>query len=362
MPTQDTRPERTQTDESLAVERAKADDALVEQAQEVERVADQLIERARIDADEVLSTARAKADQQRRAAGGSLRAELGVDRARTREDAELVVARNEADAVLEAQRAASTRILARLLPLERDQTDEHLLTERARADDALAHRDDFLGMVSHDLRGLLNTIVMSVELIADAAGADAAGRAALTNAQRILRAATRMNRLVGDLVDIASIDAGKLAVHPTLGDAQHMVHEAAETWGPLATAKRIVIESRVLGPVPARFDGERVLQVLGNLIVNAVKFSPSGATIGVGVERVGAHARFSVTDTGPGIPADKLEAIFERFWQVGVGDRRGLGLGLYISRCLVEAHGGTIWADSALGAGSAFFFTVPGAP
>jgi signal transduction histidine kinase len=168
-----------------------------------------------------------------------------------------------------------------------------------------------------------------------------------------------MERLIGDLVDIASIDAGKLALVATAGSATDVVAEAIETWDSPAEARGLKLESLATGQLSATFDRERILQVLGNLITNAMKFSPHGATIVLGVEQVGSNARFSVKDTGAGIAADKLDVIFERFWQVGKNDRRGLGLGLYISRCLVEAHGGEIWVESQLGSGSTFFFTIP---
>jgi signal transduction histidine kinase len=99
-----------------------------------------------------------------------------------------------------------------------------------------------------------------------------------------------------------------------------------------------------------------------DLITNSIKFTASGGSIVLRAERARDQLRFSIRDTGSGIPADKLEAIFERFWQVGKNDRRGVGLGLYISRCIVEAHGGRIWAESTLGVGSTLCFTLPVAP
>ena len=110
-----------------------------------------------------------------------------------------------------------------------------------------------------------------------------------------------------------------------------------------------------------RLDHERIFQVLANLLSNALKFTDRHGTISVRVESEGSEARFSVADTGAGIAGDHLESIFERFWQVSQGDRRGLGLGLFISKGIVEAHGGRIWTESELGKGSTFFFTVPGA-
>ena len=358
MTTKDARPERKQTDESLAVERAKSDHALREKRAAVEHKADVVIERAREEADEVLTTARARADEKLRHPVSSEQARAAIAQEREREDQVLRGERASADETLRRERAAS---LARLFPLERDKTDLYLLTERARSDDALANRDDFLGMVSHDLRDLLNGIVVNAAFIADNTSEEERGRRSLVAAQRIQRSAGRMGRLIGDLVDIASIDAGKLAIVPTVANAAGVVAEALETWGPPASTREIVLESSVHGPVPAKFDNERILQVLGNLITNGVKFSARGAKIVVGVEEVAGAAQFSVRDTGVGIPSDKLEAIFERFWQVGKNDHRGLGLGLYISKCLVDAHGGKIWVESELGVGSTFFFTVPGA-
>ncbi len=361
MSTKDDRPERKHTDESLAVERAKTDHALGEKKAAIEREADVVVERAREEADEVLSVARAKADEKLVAPVSSGRAHAVIEHERAREDQVLENERVAADEILRRERAASARVLARLLPLERDKTDQYLLTERARSDDALANRDDFLGMVSHDLRDLLNAIVVNAAFIEGNTAKDEAGEGSRKGAQRIQRSAGRMARLIGDLVDIASIDGGKLAIEPTVANAEAVLLEAVETWGPPALAKGITLESSALGPVRAKFDNQRILQVLGNLITNAVKFSASGGTILIGVARAGGQALFSVKDTGLGIPANKLEAIFERFWQVGKNDQRGLGLGLYISKCLVEAHGGKIWAESELGVGTTLFFTLPAA-
>jgi signal transduction histidine kinase len=102
--------------------------------------------------------------------------------------------------------------------------------------------------------------------------------------------------------------------------------------------------------------------VLANILANAIKFTSQGGRIRVRGEGAGDELRFSISDTGSGMPGNVLEAIFERFWQVGKNDRRGVGLGLYISRCIVEAHGGRIWAESQLGEGSRLCFTLPRRP
>jgi signal transduction histidine kinase len=355
-PTDDPRKERTLTDESLAGERAKADAAFAEQAA-VERKADDVLDRAREEADEVLATARDEADQKLDQPSGN--AQVVIDEERAREDEALELQRTNADGILRAERAASARLLVRLLPLERNQTDQHLLTERARSDEALTHRDDFLGMVSHDLRDLLSGVLVNTLLIEKQSAADATGEKTRAAVDRIQRAAGRMNRLIGDLVDIAAIEAGKLAIVAARANVDGVMREAVETWESHACAKSVSLEARPAENIDGTFDRDRILQVLGNLVSNAIKFSPKGGSISVAAERHESEVRFSVKDTGSGIPPDKLEAIFERFWQVGKNDRRGLGLGLYISRCLVEAHGGRIWAESAMGSGSEFFFTVP---
>ena len=344
--------ERQQTDDSLAVERAKADVAVQEKLH-IEEVEDAVISRARDTADAVLRAARALSDDQSPDIAPSVTAERRVA------DRELASERCLADDVLEAERTARSRLLARLLPLERDQTDQYLLTERARSDDAVANREDILAMVSHDLRDLLGTVVLSASAIVATATTDAGGGSQVAKAHQIHRAAGRMARLISDLVDIASIDAGKLAVTPTATDVYATIEDAIETWSPPARAKGIELAAKGAGSFAGMFDRERVLQVLGNLITNAAKFSARGTAIAVSAELVDGWIRFAVTDQGQGIPDDKLDAVFERFWQAGKSDRRGLGLGLYISRCIVEAHRGTIWATSQPNAGSTFCFTVP---
>ncbi len=355
-----TRDARDETDESLSVERANTDSALQEKTS-VQRRADLVIDRARDAADEVLNAARASADEKVRPPTSAARTDADLAEDRAREDEVIEAERARADEALRKERAIGARILARLIPLERERTDQFLLTERARSDQALAHRDEFLGMVSHDLRDLLNGIVLSAGVIIDNIEDHSEAAKSLLGAQRIQRSAGRMSRLISDLVDIASIDAGKLSIQAVKADAAEAIREAIETWQPPAASRTITLEATALVPLRATFDHERVLQILGNLITNALKFSAPGAAVVLGLEHIGSEAVFSVRDTGAGIPVDKLELIFERFWQVGQHDRRGLGLGLYISRCLVEAHGGRIWAESEPGAGSTFYFTVPAA-
>ena len=268
--------------------------------------------------------------------------------------------RDQTDESLRSEREEQARLLAALLPLERQKTDRYLLTERARSDDAVAHRDDFMGIVSHDLRNLLGGIAGNARLLAREASESADGGRAAAATERIQRYVARMNRLIGDLVDVVSIDAGKLGIDPQRGDAAGLIAEAVDAFAQPAQAQGISLGSETQGPLPAMFDHDRMLQVLANLITNAIKFTSHGGSVTVRGELDGGEVRVSVHDTGIGIPGEMLEAVFERFWQVGKNDHRGLGLGLYISRCIVEAHSGRIWVESTPGAGSTFHFTIPG--
>jgi signal transduction histidine kinase len=352
-------PEREQTDQSLRAERANSDRALAERQATVDEDADLVVERARQEADAVLAAAREKADGHIRsgAAEGA-----SVAHERVREDETLRRERAVADEAVRLERAESAALLCTLLPLEREKTDRYLLTERVRSDAALSHRDDFLGIVSHDLRNLLGGIVLTATRLTSRAADDPAKQNTASDAARIQRYAARMNRLIGDLVDVASIDAGKLAVTPTQGDWALLLAEAVEMFQGAALAKNVTLAvDGDRSPLPAAFDHERLLQVLANLVTNALKFTPEGGHISLRADRAGDGIAFAITDDGCGVPAEMLESIFQRFWQVGTNDRRGLGLGLYISRCIIEAHGGKIRAESQPGRGCTVAFTVPAA-
>ena len=353
--------EREQTDESLRTEREKTDRALAETHAELEAEADTVIQRARETADAVLAAARDKADEHLDDTAAPVAARDAVDDERAREDKALRDERAAADDSLEREREETTQALLKLLPLERVKTDRYLLTERLRSDDALANRDDFLGIVSHDLRNLLGGIVMSAGLMAKDADSHDQGKQVLLGTARIQRYAARMNRLIGDLLDVASIDAGRLAVTPQRADVKSVVCEAVELFQGDAAARHITLQADVAGQCFAAFDHDRLLQVLANLLSNAIKFTGDGGTVSVQSDYAGANVEVSITDSGSGIPADMLEAIFERFWQARENDTRGLGLGLYISRSIIEAHGGTIRVDSKPGKGSRFTFTLPAA-
>ena len=352
-------PERSHTDESLQSERRDLDAAVASRLATAEEDADDIVDHARALADAIVRKTRLNEDQRNRspATDGGRAAVL---KQRGVEDAVLEQERAGADQALRQQREQHARILTALLPLEREKTDRHLLTERVRADADVSHRDDFLGIVSHDLRDLLGALVTTATLISKRAPQNEEGEQTRAGAERIHRYVARMNRLIGDLVDVASIDAGKLSVSSVRGDLAMLIAEAVDTFQVSTQAKELALEMDVpQRPLMATFDYERMLQVLANLIANAIKFTPPGGTIHVSAHPRADSVHLSVRDTGVGIPALLTEAIFERFRQVAEHDRRGLGLGLYISKCLVEAQRGQIWAESQAGEGTTIHVSLP---
>jgi signal transduction histidine kinase len=369
-------PQRMKTNDSLRVEREKTDHAVASGQKEVAQHADAVVELARDNADAVLNTARENADavldDARNKADELLRSGEGERHAdpaagilvaeRELADGALRDERDNADDTLRRERADYARSLRKFLPLERESTDRFLRSERMHSDDALVNRDDFLAIVTHDLRDLVGTIVMSAGVISKRAPQDEEGKKTLAEADRIERCAARMNRLIGDLTDVASIDAGKLAISPSPGDLAIVITEAEDSFRTTASDKGISLQTRIAvgGPLTAMFDHDRILQVLANLISNSLKFTPEGGKIMIYGEPDGANLRLSVVDTGTGIPEGALDSIFERFSQADRKSRRGgLGLGLYISRCIIEAHGGRIWAQSQPGAGTEVLLTLP---
>jgi signal transduction histidine kinase len=351
-------PERTETDVSLRAERERTDEELGRLATARDKDADEVVELARVRADELLATAEKKEDANGH--GVDIKADL-LDRMSARASAQDLVNEEQAvaDDKLAAERAQLDRALSRLLAIERGETDGRLVIERDRSDRAVASRDDFMAIVSHDVRGILGAIAMSAEVLSNLPADGASAVRTQSEAQRIRRLTARMNRLIGDLLDVVSMETGKLSIQSTDQDATLVLSETMESFQLTAASQRVQLTSTTpAGQHRASFDHDRILQVLTNLVGNAMKFTPMGGTIAVHLTPVPDAIQFTVRDTGCGIANDRIEAMFERFSQASQ-DRRGLGLGLYIARCIVAAHGGAIWAESELGAGSAFHFTLP---
>ncbi|MGA9526155.1 MAG: ATP-binding protein, partial [Myxococcaceae bacterium] len=170
-------------------------------------------------------------------------------------------------------------------------------------------------------------------------------------------------QMLADLLETASIEGGSLSVEPKRLELGLLVVEALEALQPLAASKSQHLESDLPAALPAVLaDSSRIHQVLANLLGNAIKFTPEGGAIAVRATSSGGLVTISITDTGPGIAEDELPHIFDRFWQARRTAKLGSGLGLFIVKGIVEAHGGTIWVESKVGAGSTFHFTLPVAP
>jgi signal transduction histidine kinase len=233
---------------------------------------------------------------------------------------------------------------------------EEVTRLNARLQDAVRARDEMLAIVSHDLRNPLGTIMMSAAALL--AGGSREGVVAL--ADRISRSAVRMNVLIGDLLDLAHIDAGTLSLQPHPFDVGDAIRESIDLHAELASKKSLRLRADSVAPdLTAHGDRERVLQVLSNLIGNAIKFTPAGGEISVSAARDGQFIVISTTDTGPGIPREDVEHIFDRYWRARRSDRQSLGLGLSIVKGLVEAQGGRVSVASEPGRGAAVSFTLP---
>jgi PAS domain S-box-containing protein len=226
---------------------------------------------------------------------------------------------------------------------------------------AIRMRDDVLGIVAHDLRSPLGTMLLQSDLLKNP-GADP-GRCARKAAEKIDRAATRMNRLIQDLLDVTRLEAGRLSIEPSRLQPGQIIADTLDANKPLAAAASVELEVEVAPNTPEVWaDRDRLLQAFENLVGNAIKFTPPGGLIQLGSEASNGEVLFWVRDTGAGIAPEHLPHLFDRFWQAQKDDRRGAGLGLPIVKGIVEAHGGRIWVESTPGRGTVFFFTISAAP
>jgi signal transduction histidine kinase len=227
---------------------------------------------------------------------------------------------------------------------------------------AAAARDHVIAMVSHDLRNPLTVISMVATHLSR--------EVQMTDPQRmkfgeqIQRSTERMNRLIQDILDVTRIEAGRLSLERKPYKVGPLVSEALETLRPLAAARSMTLSiepalADVFALPDVFADRERVLQVFSNLVGNAIKFTPRGGHITLTAAAVDGRVRFSVRDSGPGISEDDRRHLFDRFWQARRTSQKSTGLGLVIAKGVVEGLGGQIWAESEVGHGSTFYFTLP---
>ena len=227
--------------------------------------------------------------------------------------------------------------------------------QQSLASAALA-REDVLAVVSHDLRNPLNTVVIAIHKLASLVSEESQ-QYKLT--QTIQRSADRMLRMIGDLLDASSIQAGQLSVERDVVDAVDLLSDVRESFESACSDRGLALRVASTPEIIVGGDRQRLHQVLANLVGNAVKFTPSGGAIDVNVTATSTRIEFEVRDTGKGIPEDQCASIFDRFWKGQRGSRSGTGLGLYIARGIVEAHGGKITVTSVVGQGTSFRFWIP---
>lgn len=252
----------------------------------------------------------------------------------------------DVDAAIELLHAAAGVDLQR--QFEREQE------ARARAEWASEQKEQLLAMVSHDLRDPLQSLKLNALLLERLPELSDKATLVLGGMGRSLE---RMNRLINDLLSISKLEYGNLALEIDEHAVTDLLHDVQELLLPIAREKGVRME---VGPAEGRVrcDRDRVLQVLSNLVSNAVKFTPSGGLIEIRAQATPGGTRISVRDTGPGIPPEDQESIFDRFWQARRHHRLGVGLGLTIAKSIVEAHDGRIWVESTPGEGSTFHFTL----
>jgi PAS domain S-box-containing protein len=220
-------------------------------------------------------------------------------------------------------------------------------------------REEVLRVVAHDLRNPLAAVLLGVDAAFAALSEDPAKvRRALESAQRNARTSAR---LVDDLVDRELADAGRLALDKVAQDVPALLCDAASMVEAQSRDKgvEVHVDADAVRGTSVVCDRDRVLQVLSNLLGNAIKFAPLGRPVLLGALREERDVRFSVSDEGPGIDSAQLPHVFDRMWQAEPRTRGGLGIGLFIARGIVQAHEGRIWAESSPGKGSTFFFTLP---
>jgi signal transduction histidine kinase len=220
-------------------------------------------------------------------------------------------------------------------------------------------RDEVLGVVSHDLRNPLSAIAMCTNSLLSQLPDDNGAQRELLGT--VYQSTQWMNRLIQDLLDVSNIEAGRLSVEQRPEAIAPIFQRAIAMFERQAAERSITLRITVHPDVPAVFvDAERIVQVLTNLVGNAMKFTDAGGSITLEASRQAHDVAITVRDTGAGIPPEHLPHVFERYWQARrTARKRGSGLGLAISRGIVEAHGGHIEVSSTLGEGSTFRFTVP---
>ena len=385
---------RKKTNKSLHSERANTDASLALKSGKSERSASDGQSAERAATDEALVKRRTKTDESNLAARGKglSKGHASHDEVHAETQARLREERMATDAILERERTRTDALIAvergekddaaqAFLESERGATDQDLASERQRTDQdvaqsgkelekelvahgatraALTSRDEFLAIVSHDLRNPLSSIYMVTELLALKCEKIGFGEKEREYVELIKRNAEASLRLIDDLLDMERLALGKLLFTFSVADVTDIARQSCRTLAHIAAAKGVALHfDNGTQRVAVQCDSGRIQQALSNVIGNAIKFTPPGGEVTVSLGQVGSDVAITVKDTGLGIPIEKRKTIFEKFSQLEDRGRSGLGLGLYVSKMIMEAHGGSIRVDSKEGVGSTFTVKLP---
>ncbi len=368
---------RDKTDKSLEDERDKTDGYLERNSQTVEDQTSTTIRLNRLTADQHRDSDREQADVHPHTSSSD-----DLIHERERSDKAQAAERSSEDRARTRERLQKRVIAEALLEHERKETDSNLLDERDQIDlasewnatqlsdersshdltkAALVTRDQYLAIVSHDLKQPLVAISIGARLMRRDLSKETPDPGRLrVNLDLIERSAVSMDRMISALLDVERMAHDKLVLTPDRIDLRELLQECMDISAPVVSTKSFSMTTRPCAePLFADIDHDRILQVLSNLIGNALKFTPPGGTIELAARKQDRFAEISVTDNGPGIAEEEQGHIFDRFSQLKLNDRRGLGLGLFIAKWIVEAHKGRIWVSSEVGKGSTFSFTLP---
>ena len=244
--------------------------------------------------------------------------------------------------------------------LRRNALEHDLARQVQREHAAVRARDELVAVVSHDLRSPLTILLMQCGMMRNMVPAEdnKANRRLNTAIETMQNATSRMNTLLEDLIDMSRIEAGRYSVSLQPLEVAVTLEQIGSMWHPLAAAKGVELSWRSQPGLSVEADPERLFQVFSNLLGNALKFTPTGGLIEVIAEAAGEEVLFRVCDNGIGINPVQMPFIFDRYWTSREGNPTGTGLGLYISHGIIEAHGGTLWAESVVGQGSVFSFRI----
>ncbi len=378
MESQDSRSGRARTDKGLKEERRTSDDHLEHEMQRVEEDTTRSIREGRGAADAQRLQHRAATDQLNQPGADN----RGVVHERQTADDARHQEREAEDEALSDERVRKRLIIEALFQKERTETNLALASERESLDaaslavstllsderaahalttSALSSRDQYLAFVSHDLRNPLASIRIAARVVRrDISRGTLSISALLKHLTAIEHGAANMDRMIGDLLDVERIAQGKLHLDVQPVDLRLLLQECDELFAPMVTSQSVTMTVDAgAEPLVAPLDRDRILQVLSNLIGNALKFTPEGGRIRMTARKLETEIELSVRDDGPGISEADQAKLFQKFSQLALIDRRGLGLGLFIAEWLVQAHGGRIWVASEVGQGSTFSFAIP---